>query len=368
MLSRIERDRLERRARLLFSWRGKAQALAEGVRPPREQDLPGDMDAPKAAAYFAEQSRNAQRKTDEFRGKLRERMENAQDLVRVALHQQRALAVRANEGRISAQAANDENRRLQEEIRVRGTEANLCHRMLALETAEDLGGFIDLPLPRYARELERFMSADSSDSDSSDRAERETGKNASPSPGTAGWLGQLRGLVPKQLGRWDRIAMGTAGVTVLLAALYILYSTQFAGKVAFDVLPAPQGTWVLSVENRTTRTVTVAVPGNAGQGSVRADYAVIVEMRDAGENEFRRLPDVERAWVYSGSASSDNGPVGVGSGLSAKWTLSPGLLAVPNPNALLRVVVLAGNRPIYAQDLAIETKTGGGTPAAKKPS
>ena len=369
MLSRIEQDRLERRARLLFSWRDKAQALAEGERLPRDQDLPQAMDSGKAAAYFAEQSRRARRKTDEFRVKLRERMENAQDLVRVALHQQRALAARAGGGRIDAQEANDENRRLQEELRERGMEANLCHRILALETVEDLGGFIDLPLPRYARELERFRVSESSDSDSSsDREDRETGQDGARSPGMAVWLGQLRRLVPKNLGRWDFIAVGAAGITVLFAALYFLYSTQFAGAVNFDVLPAPQGTWVLSVENRTTHTVAVAVPGNAGQGSARADYAVFVEMQEPGQSAFRRLPDAERAWVYEGSAGSDNGPVGVASGLSAKWTLSPDKLAMPDPKALLRVVVLAGSRPIYAQDLAIETKTGGGAPAAKKPS
>lgn len=358
MLSRIERDRLERRARLLFSWREKALALAEGRRLPREQDLPRAMDAGETAAYLNEQSRRAQRKTDEFRAKLRERMENAQDLVRVALHQQHTLVARAGEGRLNAKAINDENRRLQEEIRERGAEANLCHRVLALETAADLGGFIDLPLPRFARELERFTVSDSSDSDPSERAEKNTGKGDSPSPGRADWLERLRRLVPKQLGRWDFIAIGTAAVTVLLAALYFLYSTQFAGAVSFDVLPAPQGTWVLSMENRTTRTVTVAVPGNAGQDLAKADYAAYVEMKEAGQADFRRLPDTERAWVYGGTAGSDNGPVGVGSGLNAKWTLFPGKLAVPNPDALLRVVVLEGNRPIYAQDLAFETKQG----------
>ena len=156
MLSRIEQDRLERRARLLCSWREKARALAEGRRLPREQDLPQSMDARKTAAYFDDQHRKAQRKLDDFRGKLRERMESAQDLVRVALHQQKRLTAKAAEGHVDAKAVNEENKRLQTEIRRRGAEANLCNAVLALDTAQALGGFIDLPLPRYARELERF--------------------------------------------------------------------------------------------------------------------------------------------------------------------------------------------------------------------
>ncbi len=357
MLSGIERDRLERRARLLFSWRDKAQALADGRRLPREQDLPQAMDAKKAAAYFAEQYRKARRETDAFRKRLRERMENAQDLVRVALHQQRGLAARAGEQRISAKSANDENRRLQEEVRERGTEANLCHRVLALETVEDLGGFIDLPLPRYARELERFrMSESSSDSQSGDRKDAKTGKEASPSSNPADWMERLRRLAPKGLGRWDFIAIGAAAVTVVVAALYFLYNTQFSGAVSFDVLPAPQGAWVLSLENKTAHTVTVEVPGNAGQGAAQADYAVFVEMKEAGGTDFQRLPDAEHAWVYAGPAGGDNGPVGVGSGLEARWTLSPGMLGVPTPDALLRVVVLSGTRSVFAQELAIQTK------------
>jgi hypothetical protein len=352
---------------LLFSWREKAQTLADGRRLPREQDLPQAMDARKAAAYFTEQSRKARRETDVFRKKLRERMESAQDLVRVALHQQRQLAVRAGERRISAKTANDENRRLQEEIRKRGEEANLCHRVLALESAEDLGGFIDLPLPRYARELERFLVSDSSDSNTGDRDHAGTGKEAA-SPNTSYWLERLRSLAPKRLGRWDFIAIGAAGIAVLLALLYFLYSTQFAGAVAFDLLPAPQGAWVLSAENRTAHTVTVAVPGNAGQGTARADYAVFVEMRESGQTEFRRLPDADRAWVYGGTAGSDNGPVGVASRMTAKWTLSPGLLSVPGPDALLRIVVTSGHKPVFAQELAFETKSGGGATAPKQPS
>ncbi len=356
MLSRIERDRLERRACLLLSWRENARALAEGRRLPREQDLPQVMDAARAAAYFTEQSRRACRETEAFRKKLRERMENAQDLVRVALHQQRGLAGRVDGGRIGAKAANDENRRLQEEIRERGAEANLCHRVLALETADALGGFIDLPLPRYAGEIRRFTASDSSDSDSNDRKDAKAGTAASLSPDTAGWTGRLRGLFPKKLGRADLVAICAAAVAVLLSIVYILYSTGFAGSVSFDVLPAPQGVWVLSMENKTAHTVTVAVPGNGGKDAARADYTVFVEMQESGQTEFRRLPDTEHAWVYSGTAGTDGGPVNVGAGLNAKWTLNPRTLSLPAPDALLRVLVMSGHRPIFAQELAFETK------------
>ncbi len=358
MLSRIEQDRLERRARLLFSWREKAQALAEGRRPPHGEALPQATDAGKTAAYFADQYCSARRMTDEFQTGLRERMENAQDLVRVSLHQRQLLAARAGEGRIAAKTANDENRRLQEEIRERGAEANLCHRVLAFEKSEDLGGFIDLPLPRYAHELERFKVSESSDSDSRDRAEKETGKPASPPRGMADWLARFRASLSIRLGRWDFISIGTALATVFLALLYFLYSTQFAGAVAFNVLPAPQGVWVLSVENRTPRTVSIAVPGNAGQGLARVDYSVYVEMKAPGQTNFRRLPDAERAWVYDGSSGRGSGPVEVSSGLNARWTLSPGRLAAPSPDALLRVVVMSGSRTVYAQELVFATKQG----------
>jgi len=316
------------------------------------------MDANRTAAYFDEQHRMARRKTDQFRTRLRERMENAQDLARVAVHQQRLLAARASEGHVNARAVNDENRRLQEEIRERGAEANLCNAVLALETAEALGGFIDLPLPRYPRELERFRASESSDSDSSDQNRAEAEKAASPSRSAAEWLKRLRALFPKQFGRWDFIAIGAALVSVFFALLYFLYSTQFAGAVAFDVLPAPQGAWVLSVENRTPHTVTVAVPGNAGQGPAPADYAVYVEMKPPGQTDFRRLPDAERSWVYAGGSGMGSGPVEVGSRLNAKWTLSPGMLPVPSPDALLRVVVMSGNRAVYAQELVFEAKRG----------
>jgi hypothetical protein len=347
---------MERRARLLFSWREKAQALAGGRRLPREQDLPEAMDARKAAAYFDEQHRRARREADEFRARLRGCMENAQDLVRVALHQQRLLAARADEGRAGAKAVNDENRRLQEEIRTWGAEANLCSAVLAFESSKDLGGFIDLPLPRYESELERFMVAKGSDSESGARAESAPGETVSPSTGATGWPKRLRALVPKPLGPWDYISISVAMVAVLAAVIFFLYSTQFAGAVAFDVLPAPQGAWVLSVENRTPHKVTVAVPGNVAQGLAKVDYAVYVEMQDSGQGDFRRLPDAERAWVYGGSSGMGGGPVAVASGLSAKWTLSPGKLALPNPGTLLRVVVVSGHRTVCTRELAFQTR------------
>ena len=352
----MERDRLERRACLLFSWREKAQALADGRRLPREQDLPKAMDARRAADYFLDQLRRARRETDKFRARLRERMENAQDLVRVALHQQKQLGGRVAGGRLGAKEANDENRRLQEEIRERGNEANVCHHLIALETAEDLGGFIDLPLPRYAQELQRFAAPP----DSSD-PEPGGGRSNAPEDGahpvkTAGWKGRLRGRLPQRLGRWDAVAVAAAVVAVLLAGLYVFYSTQISGSVSFDMLPAPQGTWVLSVDNKTGHAITVAVPGDAGQGTTRPDYAVFVEMRGTGQTDFRRLPGVEKAWVYGGGAGSGNGPVAVAAHMNARWTLSPGLLSVPEPDALLRVVVMSGGRQVCVRELAFETR------------
>jgi len=356
VLSRIEQDRLARRARLLYSWCEKARLLATGRRVAREQDLPQPMDAVRTAAYLDEQHRKAQRKLDEFLAKLRERMEDAQDLARVAAHQQRLLAAKAAEGQIDAKTANEENHRLQAEIRERGSEANLCNAVLALDSAESHGGFIDLPLTRYARELERFKVSDSSSSDSRDPAEKKPERDA-PVPPVPAWVKQMQALIPLQLGRWDVIAIGVALATVFVAALYFLYSTQFSGSVSFDMLPAPQGTWVLSVENKTPRKITMAVPGNVGQSTAKADYAVYVEMKESGQADFRRLPDTERAWVYGGTANAGDGPTEVGPGLNAKWTLSPAHLTLPSPDALLRVVVMSGNRTVHAQELIFETKS-----------
>lgn len=353
MLDRVNRERLERRYRMILSWRDKARAVRDGARKARDFDLPPGLPADRAPAWFEKQAQLAEETLAEIRGKLAQRREKAQDHVRVAAHRQSRLPALVSGGKMTPVQANEENRRLQREIETQGAEATLCGALLAAEKAEDLGARIDLPLVRYFKEIERFASQEE---DSEGDENPRIPPRPAPAPPVPKPVAQKKSgdWFPASWTRSDRYAVGIAAVLVFSVIALAVYFLQFSGGVKFDLLPGPQGVWRLVCENGSPKELRV---GFGAGGAAPQTYTVILEYASAGEGAFQRVKDIDRVWIYRGPAA-DGDSVPVPPRMGAEWQLNLNSVSTPEPFETLRVRVLSP-----AGRVLLEERVSGAFPA-----
>jgi len=333
VLSQVARDLLERRHRLLLSWRDKAAALRSGARKPREFDLPPGMDWASNDGWFKEQGARAEAALAEMRAHLANRREAAQDRVRVAVYRQKRLPDRVAEGKLGAAEANDENRSLTREIEEQGALANLCNHLLAVGDVSELGGRIDLPLPRYEKELKRF-SLPGKDGGAPPHTEKiyDTPRE----PAAPAVLRGRRGTFFSALSRTDRRALLLAAAAVLCVAGFAAHRMLFSGEVRFDLLPGPNGVWRLVCDNDSPREVSVQCGQAPAAGGARP-YSVTLEFGTADAGGFALFTVPDRVWVWRGPGA-DEGTVRVlQPRMKGEWTLNLNSLPPPEDSDALRV-------------------------------
>lgn len=333
MLSQVARDLLERRHRLLLSWRDKSAALRDGARKPREFDLPPGMDWASTDGWFREQGVRAEAALAEMRAHLANRREAAQDRVRVAVYRQKRLPDRVAEGKIAAAEANSENHALVREIEEQGALANLCNQLLAVEDVSELGGRIDLPLPRYEKELKRFSLPGKGD-DAPPHPEKifdTPREKVSPAA--------LRARRPPRfsaLSRTDRRALLLAAVATLCVAGFAAHRMLFSGEVRFDLLPGPNGVWRLVCDNDSPREISVQCGQASAGGGVRP-YAVTLEFGAGDGGGFSLFAVPDRVWTWRGPGADEGTVRALPARMKGEWTLNLNALSPPEGTGVLRV-------------------------------
>lgn len=352
MLNAAAQDRHGRRLQMVLSWREKAAALASGERPPRDSDLPPGPEAAPSERYFQEQLNLAEKTLAGLRGEHRELCGQSADLARIATHQSSRLPDQVRSGALSARAANDENRRLQGELAGHGGTANFLNRLLRAENSGDVGGFIDLPLPRYAREYRRISEL------TGDR-EASGGNAPSPVPSPPSTGG---GVLPRgrkrfaSLGLWDLTALAVA--VVVVAGGWLYYQQRLhSGGLQVELLPAGGGTWRLSVTNKGLVAAKVAVPHDSAGADSGKCHTAALEARGADGGGFRRIPGTAPAWKCLGLSPDPGRPLSVEPGLTANWLFDPSLLVLQEPAESLRITFTSpGGRVIIEEPLQISVK------------
>ena len=333
MLSQVARDLLERRYRLLLSWRDKAAALRDRTRSSREFDLPPGMPPEGADEWFDAQSAASAAALAEMRASLANRREAAQDRVRVAVYRQKRLPDRVAEGKIGAAEANNENRALSAEIEEQGALANLCNQLLGTDSPAELGGRIDLPLPRYEKELNRF-ALPGKDGGAPPHPEKiyDTPREKVPSAA-------LRGRRPPRfpaLTRTDRRALLLAVVATLCVAGFAAHRMFFSGEVRFDLLAGPGGVWRLVCDNDSPREIFVQCGQAPAGGGVRP-HTVTLELGAEDGSGFTLFAVPERVWVWRGPGGGEGTVRAVPARMKGEWTLNLNHLSPPEAGGVLRV-------------------------------
>lgn len=137
--------------RLALSHREKANAaLSRADRAYAKGEVDEAHHANLRAGYERER-KIADRAVERLMGAERARLESLEAQRRTALEEQLHLTERVAAGKLTARAANDENRRLTERLAQIDEMLASCRERLDARTSEQVGGFIDLPFEGYLR-------------------------------------------------------------------------------------------------------------------------------------------------------------------------------------------------------------------------
>lgn len=139
--------RFEPRLRLLLSWRKKV--LQAGEEPAKHGFDRRRFDS--FDDYRSAELENINRQLAHWRERGRRFIERRALALRTALQAKEDLPARVKTGRLSPEAANEENRRFEKQIAHLREEIARYNKLLTCESPEEAGGFIDRPLSAYPR-------------------------------------------------------------------------------------------------------------------------------------------------------------------------------------------------------------------------
>jgi len=287
---------LKQHVRLLLSWR--EQALR-------------NQGAPEEPGALLEQ----------FRRQGQQRLQFLASALKAALRKQADCLKEAEAGGISERKAQQRLQRLTEEINHHRAQITLYNRLLSAKSPEDLGGFINLPMDQYSRELTR-----------------------SKKPAFT------------KLNRRDKRQAAAFLVLALLAVLAVAYWSRAHGEVRFGAAAPhfPNGKIHLRCQNNTSSEIFFHAPWgqSAEQQRFRADYGVEVLARSPGQNEYRLVPSGD-AWLYNSLPANPLEPIRVAPGLSidGELDLRPIFQQVPGADALRLICTQGNGRSVYRFDI-----------------
>ena len=287
-------------------------------------------------AYCAFQEEQAQTRLDALRAQQHAAIEAAAGRLREALSQQARLLEKVKAGKLNARTANERNRRLTEEVHTLREEIAWRNRLLIIESPEELGGFADLPLHAYVREIRR-----------------------------AGGAGMF------SITRTDRISVALAVVLVAALALGTAYHLFWRDTVRFALEPLEtrEGILRLTCENDSLHPITLYVPWSmaAEPATPEQAYGADLYIRAVDEDTFRLFATSGKAWLHRGRPTTMVDPIDVGPGLSAEVQLDLSQLRTPAAGIeTLRVVCSRGDGKEIAQFTRTFPQIDAGTDTARE--
>jgi uncharacterized small protein (DUF1192 family) len=279
--------RIEPRLRLLLSWRKKV--LQAG-------DHPADhsFDRRRYASFDdfrAAELEGINRRLSKLRNRGHRYIERRALALRTALQAREDLPARIQSGRLKPEAANRENRELEGRIAALRDEIARYNQMLSAESPEDLGGYIDRPLPAYAWRTGAIV----------------------------------RNTAQKMIPRTQNHFLVLCALAGLLVMAGIVQHNLWGGEVVFqaDVIGGRDGQIRLLCHNGTLSTIQFFAPWTEGLGGEkpRRTYGVDLYVATNDEPELRRFSSEGDLWLRQGKPSIHLEAVRIDPGLIEEFFL-----------------------------------------------
>lgn len=212
--------------------------------------------------------------------------------LRAALERQGRLLESINAGKISAERANTENRRIVHEIEAQRA---AIARYNQLARAQSPGDLPEMP---------------------------ETAAHTPAAPVPPARVA-LPG--PRWLSAEDRQQIAVAAVLLVVAVLGTVYLLVGRDGMHFDasVIPGPPETIRIMCVNSTLNPVMLFVPRtDSGGGNTAGTYGIDVYIRESGAKDFRLVSGAGDCWSQQGVPLERNEPLSVGPGLILELRLN----------------------------------------------
>lgn len=290
-------NELQRYMPLAFSWQEKLQASSEN-----ETYLRAELKRVEAALRsLREDARLVQQ--DKAK-KLQE-----------SLALQEALPQLVAAGQIKPQQANDQNRKLNEIIAELQADLRGYNQLLQAQTAEEAGGFIDLPLDEYPKALHTA--------------------NAVPHPF----------LFWRRLEAEDRRTILVTLFVLIIGVSSLFYFLRWRDQVVFSAwVEEASETRILFLESHSNEPfpVFLLMPWHEAEelevGAESKTFQIELQLRFSLQEPFRSLPATDQPWQLSGQYLQYAGPVRVLPHLSEAINLDLNVIRELYPEAIgLRV-------------------------------
>lgn len=292
---------LQRRFRLLLSWREKAHRLEREALSAQQGEQPQQQK--RLASYYEAHLREANHHLVELRQAEQAGLEQKAAALRAAIARQQAFR--------DSGIADERAAAVAQELEQIRAQIALYNKMLVAESPNDLGGFIDLPIEEYAV--------------------------------AAGYRNIHTPMVVKMPSTTRRVVI-FAVVASVIGIIGVLYWTLWSREVHFQVIPPhSEGAVVIRCTNGKASPVEIALPLPGAQESSQDYYVEVLAKRD-GEDEFHALPVPQEAWRVDGAPLPPDQELQVLPGLQADIMLETAQLKAQDEEiTALRIICRAAS-------------------------
>lgn len=325
----MDNDEIKRWLRLAFSHREKAEAArAESDRLFEK----GQLDAARHEAFRKDCTEHIDRADASIRDTkvriARESLRLAEDLRR-ALDDKKRATESLKTGRMPEPQARETLQRIEarvERLRAAIAEMNALH---AAKSAQDAGGYIDLPLGRYRTSAIQHARQ------------------------------FLRG---PRFSRSSMVALFILLAGILCAALFTFRTEMPAGLARFEILPAADTSGKLSVTcaNIGKRPIVLDVPLTEERsirrgGDSPTRYGIVLYGQESPGGPWKLLPPTAGCWRLAGRPLPPENAFSIDPGISLELTLEPSQLtqAIANIQALRIECGKPGARPLKSTEISV---------------
>ena len=296
----------------------------------REKALREAAEAGEDAARFAAAShvREAERLLPAVRDEVSREAARLGEKLHNALAQQGLLVTRVAEGTLRPAKANRLNRKLAARIDLVRRQLAEFNRCLQATSAEELGGFAEMPLAAYVRAIKKTPPR----------------IPLKPTPtGFALWIGMV--------------------ALAVLASLYYLDYFKVVPPVALEVGKNDANTGSIRVmcRNDSQTPILLYVPWHdpivaetTGSDELTR-YGLAVYVREHNSRQFRLLPVTVGAWTYQGRTLQEGGPIEVAPHFCVNLVLDKThALAGTNPESVRVALLDSDGKPVVQHQIDLK--------------
>ncbi len=239
-------------------------------------------------AHYESHLRKARRLVDAFRRDAQHKLPSVEEALREHRRSQKKLMEDAAAGRLDPHKANAKNRTLVPAIHTLEQQAAELRLIAEADSADALGGRVDLPLDDYDKQIGPPPQA--------------------PSP--------RKRLTPLQV----NLLTGALMLALVVGTVYVLASLRAVVSAEFAAANVEGDPDLLRIECRNVgnRPILFYVPWPGGRHRAPAgapgrsrSYGVLLFVQESGSDEYRLLEDAQGIWKYRGRVLEGGEPIEV---------------------------------------------------------